>query len=378
MPSLTLASTLTDLMKRMSYQGDDGETQHIEPPPFDISQQAAGWWRYYAASTSPSLKRKQLPASDDEDLSDALDSITPASLQLDKLGAIDKLSTAELRQAELDSLLASEESVQRTKRYFAPTTTTSMVETLFPQNELQSQFNGYMSFVPQCGSVLSLGRVIQAAAVLPDLIINDAKTSILDCSMRWEIARSYLLLYSWYKETAPQLAKTLVGLHREGYWSEAGGYPVVARHHPAFAGLAHHVVSYVAAQAEAKNNARKAKRRQSEGATRNRSFQHPKCPFPIPADQLHYLPYDLHGLRQGENKTKQISLSPPKRHTSLKTIDAVYECSAVLLQAVWSSELVLPPVLKMEQSLPQGGQRKPDPDLVKSRAIARGCAAVHC
>ncbi|KAK7016135.1 hypothetical protein R3P38DRAFT_3203955 [Favolaschia claudopus] len=98
--------------------------------------------------------------------------------------------------------------------------------------------NDYMSFVPQCGSgsrwtqhgaVLSLGRVIQAAAVLPDLIINDAKTSILDRSMRWEIARSYLLLYSWYKETAPQLAKTLVGLHREGYWSEAGGYPVVAR-----------------------------------------------------------------------------------------------------------------------------------------------------
>ncbi|KAK7021495.1 hypothetical protein R3P38DRAFT_2780728 [Favolaschia claudopus] len=90
----------------------------------------------------------------------------------------------------------------------------------------------YMSFVPQSGSgsrwsqhgaVLSLGRVIQAAAVLPDLIINDAKTSILDRS-RWEIARSYLLLYSWYKETAPQLAKTLVGLHREGYWSEAGGY----------------------------------------------------------------------------------------------------------------------------------------------------------
>ncbi|KAK7006577.1 hypothetical protein R3P38DRAFT_3191101 [Favolaschia claudopus] len=88
--------------------------------------------------------------------------------------------------------------------------------------------NDYMSFVPQCGSgsrwtqhgaVLSLGRVI----------INDAKTSILDRSMRWEIARSYLLLYSWYKETAPQLAKTLVGLHREGYWSEAGEYPVVAR-----------------------------------------------------------------------------------------------------------------------------------------------------
>ncbi|KAK6981354.1 hypothetical protein R3P38DRAFT_2808275 [Favolaschia claudopus] len=166
-------------------------------------------------------------------------------------------------------------------------------------------------------------------------------------------------------------------LHREGYWSEAGGYPVVARHHPAFAGLVHHVVSYVAAQAEAKNNAKKAKRRQSEGATRNRSFQHLKCPFPIPADQLRYLPYDLHGLRQGENKTKRISLSLPKRHTSLKTIDAVYECSAVLLQAVWSSELVLPPVLKMEQSLPQRGQRKPDPDLVKSRAIARG-AVLQC
>ncbi|KAK7027802.1 hypothetical protein R3P38DRAFT_3190887 [Favolaschia claudopus] len=341
-----------------------------------------------SASTSLSAKRKQLADSvdADEESDDLPDMPVSPSLRHEKLGALDKLFTAELRQAELDSLVASEDSIQRTKRYFAPTTTTSIVETLFAQNELQSQFNDYMSFVPQCGSgsqwtqhsaVLSLERVVQAVAVLPELVSSNMKTSILDRSLRWEIARSYLLLYSWFRETAPQLADTLVKLHKSGHWTDEGGYPIVRRYHPAFAGLVHHVVSYVARQAETKHEAKKAKRRQPGGATRNRSFQHPRCPFPIPDDQLRYLPYDLYGLRAGEGKTKRVSLVLPKGHKALRSIDAVYECSALVLQAVWSSELILPPVLRMEQALPQQGRRKSDPDLVRSRAIARG-AVLQC
>ncbi|KAK7059346.1 hypothetical protein R3P38DRAFT_3522302 [Favolaschia claudopus] len=341
---------------------------------------------FSSASPSPSIKRKQLPESDEDDVSDAPGSSAAVALQLEMLGVLEKLFTPELRQAELDSLLASEESIQRTKRYFAPTTTTSMVEMLFAQNELRSQFNDYMSFVPRSSSgskwtqhsaVLSLERVVQAVAVLPDLIVNETKTTILDRSLRWEIARSYLLLYSWYQETDPKLANTLVELHKSGHWTEEGGYPVVQRCHPAFAPLVHYIVSYVACQSWSKHQTKKAKRRQPGSAPRDRSFPHPKCPFPIPDEQLRSLPYDLHGLRLGEGKTKRIMLNLPKGHKGLQNVDAIYECSAIILQAVWSSELILPPVLKMEQALPQPARRKSDPDLVKRRAVGRG-AVLQC
>ncbi|KAK6981348.1 hypothetical protein R3P38DRAFT_3234369 [Favolaschia claudopus] len=341
---------------------------------------------FSSASPSPSIKRKQLPESDEDNVSDAPGSSAAVALQLERLGVLEKLFTPELRQAELDSLLASEESIQRTKRYFAPTTTTSMVEMLFAQNELQSQFDDYMSFVPRSSSgskwtqhsaVLSLERVVQAAAVLPDLIVNETKTTILDRSLRWEIARSYLLLYSWYQETAPKLANTLVELHKSGHWTEEGGYPVVQRCHPAFAPLLHHIVSYVACQSWSKHQTKKAKRRQPGAAPRDCCFPHPKCPFPIPDEQLRSVPYDLYGLRLGEGKTKRIMLNLPKGHKGLQNVDAIYECSAIILQAVWSSELILPPVLKMEQALPQPARRKSDPDLVKSRAVGRG-AVLQC
>ncbi|KAJ6494121.1 hypothetical protein C8R47DRAFT_1194906 [Mycena vitilis] len=290
-------------------------------------------------------------------------------LQPDKLVDLEKLFDPEFRQLEMEALATTEESLQRNKQYFAPTTTTSIIESLVTQNELQSAFNDYMSFVPkavdsrswtQHSAVLSLQRVVQATNVLPDLIINETKTAILDRSLRWEIARSHLLIYSWYKDTGPQLAETLMELHKSGYSNTQGGYPIVLRTHPAFAQIVHHIVSYVIAQADQKREVKKAKRRNAGAIPRNRAPLHPQCPFPIPPTELGSLPYDLYGLRAGPAKSKRIPLSLPHKNVGLHSADAVYQCSATILQTVWSTELILPSIASMEKSLSK--QRKADID----------------
>ncbi|KAJ6494114.1 hypothetical protein C8R47DRAFT_1070041 [Mycena vitilis] len=305
-------------------------------------------------------------------------------LQPDKLVDLEKLFDPEFRQLEMEALATTEESLQRNKQYFAPTTTTSIIESLVTQNELQSAFNDYMSFVPkavdsrswtQHSAVLSLQRVVQATNVLPDLIINETKTAILDRSLRWEIARSHLLIYSWYKDTGPQLAETLMELHKSGYSNTQGGYPIVLRTHPAFAQIVHHIVSYVIAQADQKREVKKAKRRNAGAIPRNRAPLHPQCPFPIPPTELGSLPYDLYGLRAGPAKSKRIPLSLPHKNVGLHSADAVYQCSATILQTVWSTELILPSIASMEKSLSK--QRKADIDAVKCRAVTRG-AVLQC
>ncbi|KAK7021470.1 hypothetical protein R3P38DRAFT_2527025, partial [Favolaschia claudopus] len=47
---IQLDITLTDLMQRMTYRCDNGQTKTIGPPPFDITHQAVEmnrWWRFY-------------------------------------------------------------------------------------------------------------------------------------------------------------------------------------------------------------------------------------------------------------------------------------------------------------------------------------------
>ncbi|KAJ6568263.1 hypothetical protein DFH09DRAFT_918033, partial [Mycena vulgaris] len=235
-----------------------------------------------------------------------------------------------------------------------------------------------MSFVPnsalhspawtQHSAVLSLTRVMQATAVLPELTTNEVKTAILDRSLRWEIARSHLVLYSWYKDTGPKLAQTLMDLHRTGHETLQGGYPSVFAAHPAFAALVHHIVSYVAAEAAGKHASKKARLRSDHAIARNRNKIsvpfNPHSPLQIAPGDLPHLPYDLYGLRAPSTSSKRIAIRMPRSNVGLKNLDAVYDCSSTILQDVWSNELILPPVVSMDKTLAGGRQKHDDLHLV--------------
>ncbi|KAJ7173157.1 hypothetical protein C8R46DRAFT_1344751 [Mycena filopes] len=318
-------------------------------------------------------------------------------LQADKLADLEKLFDSEFRELEHEALAATEENLKRNKQYFTPVASSAIVEALVSQNELQTQFNDYMSFVPklsmhapswtQHSAVLSLGRVVQATGVLPDLVTNEIKTLILDRSLRWEIARSHLLLYSWYQSTGPRLAQMLFDLHRSGYHTPQGGFPAVYKVHPTFAALVHHIVLYVTAQAENKREAVKAKRRKTTTAAPRHHpialIPHPQCPMPIPPTDIRSLPFDLYGLRDSPpkkttSKPKRIPLSLPREKLSLKNIDDIYRCSVTMLQEIWSTELILPPVASLDKSCSATARLKPEElARLKSKVIARG-AVLRC
>ncbi|KAJ7704838.1 hypothetical protein B0H17DRAFT_1301745, partial [Mycena rosella] len=216
----------------------------------------------------------------------------------------------------------------------------------------------------QHSAVLSLSRVVQATAALPNLTTNEVKTAILDRSLRWEIARSHLLIYSWYRDTGPQLAKTLMDLHRTDYETPYGGYPAVHRSHPAFSGLVHHIVSYVASEAARNHAAKKAKLRPTNSIPRNRNKlsvpANPHSPLQIELAKLPFLPYDLRGLRDApSSSTRHIPITMPRSNVALKSIEAIYSCSSAIIQDIWSKELILPPLVSMDKGL-AGGHQKPD------------------
>lgn len=312
-------------------------------------------------------------------------------LQSDHMEDLEKLFNPEFRQMEAEALADTEENLKRTKNYFAPTTTTSIVEALVSQNELQTQFNDYMSFVPKSShhsplwtkhsAILSLGRVVRATAILPDITNHEVKTAILERSLRWEIARSYLLLYSWYRQTGPQLAQTLMDIHKSGYPTVEGGYPILHRAHPTFAPLVHHIVSYVITQANETHTAKKAKQRSKLAVPRNTKSPatlHSLSPMQISPAELPSLPFDLYGLRDGgSSRSKRIPLRLPRAKVALKDVDAIYRCSATILQDIWSNELILPPMASMEKNLGRGQQKDENIHLVKCKAITRG-AVLQC
>ncbi|KAJ6563441.1 hypothetical protein DFH09DRAFT_1279006 [Mycena vulgaris] len=320
---------------------------------------------------------------EEEDQLDKLDEMF--ELDATQMGDLEKLFNPEFRQLEAEALTTTEESLNRNKHYYGPTTTTSMVETLVTQNERQTQFNDYMMFVPkspqhtpqwtQHSAVMSLNRVVQATAVLPDLTTNVAKTSILDRSLRWEMARSNMLLYTWYRETGPRLAQTLIEAHRKG-----AGFPGVDRAHPVFARFVHHIYSYVVAQSLGKKAAKK-KRRQDDAVPRRIRKDppplHPLSSFEVPDSEISHLPFDLYGLREATSGKKRVALHLPAKRYALDSTDAIYACTEKIIQEIWSTELILPPVASMDKALAIGKRKPEDLNLIRDRAIARG-AVLQC
>ncbi|KAJ7734871.1 hypothetical protein B0H16DRAFT_1577418 [Mycena metata] len=326
----------------------------------------------------PDSEVEEEPQEDElEDLEETLD------MESASMADLDKLFDADYRRLEAEALATTEESLHRSKNYYGPSTTSSMVETLVTQNEYQTQFNDYMMFVPksaqqtpqwtQHSAVLSLNRIIQATAVLPELATDVAKTSILDRSLRWEMARSNMLLYGWYRETGVLLARTLVDAHRKG------GFPGLDKAHPLFSRFVHHIFSYVLAQSEDRKATKKQRRQNPDAPQRRRKAPeplHPPSSFEVNPSELGSLPYDLYGLREASKKTR-VPLRLPTKCMALDTPEALYKCTENLIQDVWSNELILPPVVSMDKALAIGKRKYDSTALVRDRAIARG-AVLQC
>jgi hypothetical protein len=357
----------------------------IQPP---LSSRSSSVGSEFLPESVERAKKRCLPSDsemDSEPEQDELDDLDEKlDLDLTKMGDLEKLFDPEFRQLEAEALTTTEESLNRNKNYYGPTTTTSIVETLVAQNERQTQFNDYMMFVPtseQCtplwtqhSAVISLSRVIQATAVLPDLTTNMAKTSILDRSLRWEIARSNMLLYAWYRDTGPRLALTLVDAHRKG-----AGFPGVHRAHPIFARFVHHIYSYVVAQSRQKKAAKKARRQKAGTTSRIRKEPtplHPISSFEVPDAELGSLPFDLYGLRESTSK-KRVALRLPAKRVALDNDDAIYACTTKIIQEIWSTELILPPLVSMDKVLGSSKRNLDNLDLIRDRAITRG-AVLQC
>ncbi|KAJ7716201.1 hypothetical protein B0H16DRAFT_1614389 [Mycena metata] len=299
----------------------------------------------YRARDITRKKRALPPDSEDElkDLEETLD-IESASM-----ADLDKLFDGDYRRLEAKALATTEESLHRRKNYYGPSTTSSMVETL-------TQFNDYMMFTPQWTQHSA------ATAVLPELATDVAKTSILDRSLRWEMARSNMLLYGWYRDTGALLARTLVDVHRKG------GFPGLDKAHPLFSRFVHHIFSYVLAQSEDRKATKKLRRQNPDAPQRKRKAPeplHPPLSFEVNASELGSLPYDLYGLREASKKTR-VPLCLPAKHMALDTLEALYKCTENLIQDVWSNELILPPVVLMDKALAIGKRNHDNTALVRA------------
>ncbi|KAJ7701592.1 hypothetical protein B0H17DRAFT_1128365 [Mycena rosella] len=358
----------------------------VLPPPSVSSRSTSVGSEFVPEEKTTKNSKKHPYPSEPEPEQDELDE-KDETFEMDPNQMVDleKLFDPEFRRMEAEALATTEETLNRNKHYYGPTTTTSMVETLVAQNERQTQFNDYMMFVPkspghtpqwtQHSAVLSLNRVIQATPVLPDITKNIAKTSILDRSLRWEMARSNMLLYAWYRETGPRLARTLVDAHRKGE-----GFPGVNRAHPAFAHLVHHIYSYVVAQSQDKRAAKKARRQKTDAARRIRKEApplHPASSFEVSKAAISHLPYNLYGLRADVTGKKHVALRLPAKRVALDNIDGIYACVKNIIQEIWSMELILPPVVSMDKALAVGKRKLDDLNLIRDRAIARG-AVLQC
>lgn len=266
------------------------------------------------APTPPSNKRKRKAKRSTRGLQSLLESersesepVETVLLDLDKTADLEQLLSIEARERELEHLVESHAANTQSKQYYAPgSTTADMVEQIVSQNDMQTLFTNYMHFVPQSAdhqpqwtqyaAVLALNRVTKAVSAIPDMETGLARLEVIRRGLYWEIARSHLVLYAWYKETGPALARTLLGIH------ESQGIEGLKKSHPAFADLVDHIVQYVTSVAHAQREKKNAKRRKLDSKARARkglklSTSSASSPPLTPLADLRKLPSDLHGLR---------------------------------------------------------------------------------
>ena len=291
-------------------------------------------------------------------------------------------------QAELQDAVEVQSQV-RAKGFYANSDTKSMVSTWTNHNHVHNVLGSYADLLSeyQCAvGGIYLYRIQHSVDVLPGLALDSQKLTIILKAQYWEMCRSLMMVFDWYRCTGFETASCLLEVHR------SRGYSELKKQNSSLADFVDHILWYVhnereawdKAQKEAKNAKRRKTARAGPSVKPVASLSGELLKFGIPPSDSRNLPWDLYGIRPQKKNAKPIRLSALQsfQRDDYWGLDELYAKANDVMMTIWTKELIIPWLKTPDSVFGGGAETSVDGDSVLYRCLTRGailkCIAEAC
>ena len=299
------------------------------------------------------------------------------------LSSLSNLLSPKFLDREVADLEESYASI-RPKDFYRPDNTGSMVQQWADQQYRNSFLNSMLALLPKdsmLAPAIHFQLIQNVTDVAPVMESSVQKIQIIKRSFRYEICCNLVKVFEWYSYVGPTTSQTLMQIHR------THGYIFLLKEAPQFAKLVDHIVQYIYRLSVIKydepRTSSAGKKNKKVISTVKQTVYQPDFGLVLEQDieRLSRVPADFYGLR---NSTSQVLVKlPPIKDKDLGYgSDTLYSAASYCLQELWSAEIIIPKLRKLDESLSGGKTKNFNAQHVYQRSITRaailGCIADTC
>ena len=199
--------------------------------------------------------------------------------------------------------------------------------------------------------------------------------NIIKPSFRYETCCSLVKVFEWYSEIGPTTTEFLMLIHR------TRGYEILLQEAPQFAKLVDHIIQYVyrlAIQKFKEPGVSVSKKNKKTPSQVELTVYQPDFGLVLGEDieRLSRVPANFYGLRISTSQ-QPVKLPPIKEKDLGYGSDSLYSAASYCLQELWSAEIIIPKLRKLDESLSGGKTKNFDAQHVYQRSITRA-AILQC
>ena len=271
----------------------------------------------------------------------------------------------------------------RPKDFYKPDNTSSMIELWAGQQYWNSFLNGILALLPKDSMqahAIQFQLVKNVNEVIPKMEASVQKINIIKCSFCYRTCCALVKVFKWYSDIGPTTSETLMLIH----WTHE--YEFLLQEAPQFAKLVDHIIQYVYCHSIHKYNEpgiSVSKRNKKTPSQVKLSIHQPDFGLVLGEDleRLSHVPANFYGLKNSTSQ-QQFKLPPIKEKDLDYRSDSLYSAASYCLQELWSAEIIIPKLKKLDESLSGGKTKNFDEQHVYQCSITRAailwCIADAC
>jgi hypothetical protein len=274
-------------------------------------------------------------------------------------------------------------AASKPKDFYKSDNTGSMVQRWAGQQYRNSFLNRILALLPKdsmLAHAIQFQLVQNMTEVIPEMEASVQKMNIIKRSFRYETCCALVKVFEWYSDVGPTTSETLMLIHR------THGYKFLLKEAPQFAKLVDHIIQYVYRLTIHKYNepgTSVSKRSKKTISQAKLTVYRPDFGLVLEEDieRLSRVPANFYGLRILTSQS-QVKLPTIKEKDLDYGSDALYSAASYCLQELWSAEIIIPKLRKLDETLSGGKTKNFDAQHVYQRSITRAailwCIADAC
>ena len=271
----------------------------------------------------------------------------------------------------------------RPKDFYKSENTGSMIQQWASQQDRNSFLNSILALLPEDSMVahaMQFQLLQNVTEVIPQMETSVQKMNIIKRSFRYETCCALVKVFEWYSIIGPTTSESLILIHR------TQGYKYLLKEAPQFAKLVDHIIQYIYRLSVLKFNEpgiKLSKKNKKTISPVKQTVYEPDFGMVLEQDieRLSRVPANFYGLRSSTSQAS-VKLPPIKQKDLGIGSDHLYSAASYCLQELWSAEIIIPKLRKLDESLSGGKTKNFDAQHVYQRSITRAailwCIADAC